>query len=101
MGYGPWKLRVPNSFLVSLRQLSLSGQYLLFATITSEVAQSCPTLCSPMDCSLPGSSIHGVFQARVLEWVAISFYLLGVTKNLTLMIMNDSYPESWSLRLSA
>ena len=39
----------------------------------SEVAQSCPTLCDPMDCSLPGSSIHGIFQARVLEWVAISF----------------------------
>ena len=38
-----------------------------------EVAQSCPTLCDPMDCSLPGSSIHGIFQARVLEWVAISF----------------------------
>ena len=37
----------------------------------SEVAQSCPTLSNPMDCSLPGSSIHGIFQARVLEWVAI------------------------------
>ena len=39
----------------------------------SEVAQSCPTLCNPMDCSLPGSSIHGIFQARVLEWGAIAF----------------------------
>ena len=39
----------------------------------SEVAPSCPTLCDPMDYSLPGSSIHGIFQARVLEWVAISF----------------------------
>ena len=39
----------------------------------SEVAQSCPTLCDPIDCSLPGSSIHGIFQATVLEWVAISF----------------------------
>ena len=38
-----------------------------------EVAQSCPTLCNPMDCSPPGSSIHGIFQARVLGWVAISF----------------------------
>ena len=37
----------------------------------SEVAQSCPTLSDPMDCSLPGSSIHGIFQARVLEWGAI------------------------------
>ena len=39
----------------------------------SDIAQSCPTLCDPMDCSLPRSSIHGIFQARVLEWVAISF----------------------------
>ena len=39
----------------------------------SEVAQLCPTLCNPMDCSLPGSSLHGILQARVLEWVAISF----------------------------
>ena len=38
-----------------------------------EVAQSCPTLSDPMDCSPPGSSIHGIFQARVLEWVAIAF----------------------------
>jgi len=39
----------------------------------SEVAQSCPTLIDPMDCSLPGSSVHGIFQARVLEWGAIAF----------------------------
>ena len=39
----------------------------------SEVAQSFPTLSDPMDCSLPGSSIHGIFQARVLEWSAIAF----------------------------
>ena len=42
-------------------------------TSESEVAQSCPTLCDPMDCSLPGSSVHRTFQARVLEWVAFSF----------------------------
>ena len=41
--------------------------------VKSEVAQLCPTLCDPMDCSLSGSSIHGIFQARVLEWIAISF----------------------------
>ena len=39
----------------------------------SEVFQSCPTLSDSMDCSLPGSSVHGIFQARVLEWVAIVF----------------------------
>jgi len=47
----------------------------------SEVAQSYPTVSDPMDCSLPGSSIHGIFQARVLEWVAITSY---VYKNLSL-----------------
>ena len=46
----------------------------------SEVAQSCLTLCDPMDCSLQGSSIHGIFQARVLEWGAIAFsYVLSCT----------------------
>ena len=39
----------------------------------SEVAQSCLTLCDPMDGSVPESSVHGIFQARVLDWVAISF----------------------------
>ena len=37
------------------------------------MAQSCPTLCNPMDCSLPGSSVHGFFQARILKWVVISY----------------------------
>ena len=39
----------------------------------SEIARSCPSLCNPMDCSLPGSSVHGLFQASVLECIAISF----------------------------
>ena len=43
----------------------------------SEVAQSCATLSDPMDCRLPGSSIHGIFQAGVLEWGAIAFSVLG------------------------
>ena len=51
----------------------------------SEVAQSCPTLSDPMDCGPPGSSIHGIFQARVLEWGAIAFseskcYKRGIDK---------------------
>ena len=46
----------------------------------SEVAQSCLTLSDPMDCSLPGSSVHGIFQARVLEWGAIAFSNVGLIK---------------------
>ena len=42
----------------------------------SEVTQSCPTLSDPMDCSLPGSSVHGIFQPGVLEWGAIAFSIL-------------------------
>ena len=45
----------------------------IFIKSESEIAQSCPPLCDPMDLSLPGSSVYGIFQARVLEWVAISF----------------------------
>ena len=47
----------------------------------SEVTQSCPTLRDPMDCSLPGSSVHGIFQARVVEWVAIAFSILESSQN--------------------
>ena len=51
----------------------LSAIKYLSKELQSEVAQSCLTLCNPMDCSLPGSSVHGIFQAIVLEWIAISF----------------------------
>ena len=57
----------------------LVPRYLLFYIIVRErerereVTQSCLTLCDPMDCSLPGSFVHGIFQAIVLEWIAISF----------------------------
>ena len=54
---------------------TLAGRFFTTVPPESEVTQSCPTLCDPMDCSLPGSSIHGIFQARVLEWVAIAFSL--------------------------
>ena len=49
------------------------GQITLQWYQSTKIAQSCPTLCDRMDCSLPGFSVHGIFQARVLEWVAISF----------------------------
>ena len=59
----------------------------------SEVAQSCTTLCDPMDYSLPGSSIHGIFQARVLEWVAIAFS----TKWLCYLQIEDSFNPSFPI----
>ena len=55
-----------HCFLIHCQVFSHSFLFMGFS-------QSCPTLCDPMDCSLPGSSIHGIFQARILEWVAISF----------------------------
>ena len=53
----------------------------------SEDAQSCPTLGDPMDCSLPGSSVHGIFQARVLEWGAIAFSTHTHTHTLLLLLL--------------
>ena len=50
--------------------------YMTAAAAAAKSLQSCPTLCDPMDCSLPGSSVHGIFQARVLEWGAIAFSAL-------------------------
>ena len=55
----------------------------LGAAAAAKSLQSCPTLCDPMDCSLPGSSIHGIFQARVLEWGATAFSEIGGTSDLS------------------
>ena len=54
-------------------QISTINVYNLHLHLFVLVSQLCPTLCDPMDCIPPGSSIHGIFQARILEWVAISF----------------------------
>ena len=58
-------------------RLNWKRSVICFYKTLSEVVQLCPTLCNPMDCSLPGSSVHGIFQARILEWVAISFYRIS------------------------
>ena len=63
----------------------------------SEVTQSCPTLCDPMDCSLPGSCIHGIFQARVLEWGAIAFSG-GDVNTRQMGFMSEALPERVILR---
>ena len=64
--------------------LELQLQHQSFQWIKREVAQSCLTLCDPMDCSLPGSSIHGILQAGILEWVAFSFS------------RESSHPRNWT-----
>ena len=58
----------------------------------SEVAQSCLTLCDPMDCSLPGPSVHGIIQARILEWVAIS---ISRKSSLSLIAILWNFAFSW------
>ena len=63
-----YSLTVPPSFCLSPAGRKKGNSFSL-----SEVTQSCPTLWDPMDCSLPGSSVHGIFQAIVLEWMAMSF----------------------------
>ena len=86
----------------------------------SEVAQSCPTLRDPMDCSLPGSSVHGSFQARVLEWGAVAFskrFSLDARENVQLastlaamctvilpycrVVWASSEPLPWASRLTS
>ena len=65
---GLWELKKTiNSKHKSWKSSQLRGEN------ESEVAQSYPTLCDPVDCSPPGSSIHGILQVRILEWFAISF----------------------------
>ena len=66
----------PVPLFTSVSMFSFSYYYsyfFIFLHVESEVAQSCLTLCDPMDSSLPDSSVHGLSQARILEWVAISF----------------------------
>ena len=63
----------------------------------SEVAQSCPTPSDPMDCSLPGSSVHGIFQARVLEWGAIAFseevLMININEILICTVLGSNFGE--------
>ena len=67
----------------------------------SEVAQLCPTLSDPMDCSPPGSSIHGIFQARVLEWVPLPSPLLNIVFNKNKDFSLQNAKENYNVLLSS
>ena len=56
---------------VNLKKSEISPQSFCSMKVKVLIVQSCPTLCDPMDCSLPDSSVHGILQARILEWVAM------------------------------
>ena len=69
---------ISNHYSVHFKSINIKILFINYISIKLEKyiwepKYSCPTLCDPMDCSLPGSSDHGIFQARVLEWGAISF----------------------------
>ena len=72
-GLQVWILRGDIFHFLTLSQGRHILQICLSLLNWIKVAQSCPTLCDPMDCSLPGSSVHGIFQVIVLEWIAISY----------------------------
>ena len=84
-----WNLR-PGSEAVGEGQ-SYGATFLTCACCWCSVAQSCPTLCDPMDHSPPGSSVHGISQARVLEWVAI-FFSRGSSQLRSPALQADSLP---------
>ena len=62
--------------------------------------QSCPTLCDPMDCSLPSSSVHGILQARLLEWVAVPSSGVFPTQGLNLRLLCLLHWQAGSLPLA-
>ena len=62
-----------HKYLIPIRDAKLRPMQHQKCNVCVLVAKSCPTLCNPMDCSPPGSSVHGILQARILEWVAVPF----------------------------
>ena len=71
--------------------------FFLYACMYAKSLQSCPTLCNPMDSSPPGSSVHGILQARIVEWVTISFSDLIAKSRLTLWNPMDHSPPGPSV----
>ena len=78
----------PDWPLIESDRMSLNRHRCWVAAAAATLLQSCPTLCDPMDYSLPGSSVHGILQARVLEWVAIAFSVCWVTIELRIFTLH-------------
>ena len=81
--------RIPAVFHLSMKPASVK----YYAAVLCSVPQSCPTLCDPNDCSPPGSSVHGILQARMLEWVAMTPTTVAHQAPLS---MEFSRQEYWS-----
>ena len=99
----PTRLPVPG--ILQARTLEWVAISFSNAWKVKEVAQSCLTLCDPMDCSLPGSSIHGIFQAKVLEWGAIAPSSPAPNSSQHQSLSNEStlcmrWPKYWSFSFS-
>ena len=87
VGYSPQDGKESDTtewLTLSLSSISTKKPTGILTCLCAKSLQSCPTLCDPIDCSPPGSSVHGILQARILEWVAISFsmILIGIVFNL-------------------
>ena len=71
--YGVKKKKKTELLIHKTAWINLKNTHKVEESVKVLVAQSCPTLCNYVDCSPPGSSVHGVFQAKILEWIAISY----------------------------
>ena len=69
----------------------------IYTLVCASIAYLCPTLCKPMDCRPPGSTVHGVFQARILEWVAVSYSRVSSQPRDRTCISCISYIGRWIL----
>ena len=105
MSYSVWPQRLQPTRLLCPwdspgKNIGVSCHFLLQCMEVkseSEIPQSCPTLSDPMDCSPPGSSVHGIFQARLLEWVALCWMVLNFVIDWFFPIFSFPYffPHGW------
>jgi len=108
LSYLPWSLYTVSIWVIvklwKVRGMVWRREYVNIC-VKVLVAQLCPTLCSPMDCSPPGSSVHGILQARILEWVAISYFkgsspgIKPESPSLQADSLPSELPEKWRVNM--